>query len=154
MNIESIVEQSRTRLAIAGDCRMADVPALDAALRALLAAPAATVAIDFRDAGGLDIGPAWLLRRAISDLERRGTRVVLEGRLPGHFEYLDRLPPDVPAPVPSGATNPAVRHLAGLGRRLEQRAATWYESVLFGGRLLDTAGRFCRHPRPRGAIGR
>ena len=77
MNIESIVEQSRTRLAIAGDCRMADVPALDAALRALLAASPAAVAIDFGDAGGLDIGPAWLLRRAIADLERRGTRAYL-----------------------------------------------------------------------------
>ena len=146
MKIESIVEQSRTRLAIAGDCRMADVPALDAALRALLATPPAAVAIDFGAAAGFDIGPAWLVRRAIAELERRGTRVEFEGRLPAHFDYLDRLPPDVPAAAVPDGTNPAIRSLAGLGRRIEQRAGTWYESVLFGGRLLETAGRKWRRP--------
>ena len=119
MKIESILEQSRTRLAIAGDCRMADVPALDAALRALLAAPPAAVAIDFGAAAGFDIGPAWLVWRAIADLERRGTRVVFEGRLPTHFDYLDRLPPDAPAAESPDGTHPAIRSLAGLGRRIE-----------------------------------
>ena len=146
MKIESIVEQSRTRLAIAGDCRMADVPALDAALRALLAAPPGRLTIDFDRDAGFDIGPAWLVRRAIEELERVGTRVELVGRLPAHFDYLDRLPADATAPAPADSTSPAIRSLAGLGRRLEERAGTWYESLLFGGRLLETAGRKWRRP--------
>jgi phospholipid/cholesterol/gamma-HCH transport system permease protein len=147
MQIESIVEQSSTRLAVAGDCRMSDVPALDATLRALVASPPASLRVEFGAAGAFDIGPAWLLRRALADLERRGTRIVVDGPLPSHFDYLDRLPADGVAAAPATSANPVVRQLAGLGRSIEERAGNWYESFLFGGRLLDTAGRKWRHPR-------
>lgn len=144
MKIESNVEPSGTRLAIAGDCRMSDVAALDAALRALLGSPPASLTVDFGSSGAFDIGPAWLLHRAMRALEGRGTRVVVSGPLPSPFEYLERLPPESGTP-PAPAVGPAlVRHLAPLGRRIEERAAAGWESLLFGGRLLDTASRAWR----------
>ena len=47
--------------------------------------------MDLTAAGAFDIGPAWLLHRAIAGLGARGTRVTVEGPPPAHFAYLDGL---------------------------------------------------------------
>ena len=68
MGFQATFGDARDRLRIAGDCRMADAPVLDAMLRTLREAAPASVVIDLTQAGDLDIGPSWLLHRAVADL--------------------------------------------------------------------------------------
>ena len=130
----------RDRLRVAGRVRMADAAALEARLRALLEAPPAALTIEVEDPGGLDIGPSWLLHRALATLASRGTSITFDGPKPEHFAYLDGLASrgteDTAASEPRGGLMGA---LVGLGRSIEARGESWYEALTFGGRLLATA---------------
>ena len=59
-------------LRLAGDCRTADLPRLETALRDWRRAGARS--IDFTAAGRFDIGPAWLLKQAVAGAATHGTR--------------------------------------------------------------------------------
>jgi phospholipid/cholesterol/gamma-HCH transport system permease protein len=140
MEIRSGQGEAGERLRIAGACGMGDVPALDAALRAI-PKDAKALALDLTGAGTFDIGPAWLLHRALAELRASGTEVTVEGAPPEHFGYLDGLAAsgfgaaaDSPATLPW----PLVR-LAHLGRKLEARAVSWFEALSFGGRVVISA---------------
>jgi len=85
MGFQATLSDARDRLRIAGDCRMTDAPALDAMLCALRENPPASLVNDLTRAGDLDIGPSWLLHRAIADLRGSGAGVELEGPPPEHF---------------------------------------------------------------------
>ena len=125
---------------------MGDVLELQSRLGRLAAAAPPGVVVDLTAAGAFDIGPAWLLHRAIARLSARGTRVSIEGAAPGHFAYLDGLAAGEPPAEPVRPGSAAVRWLADLGRNLERRSWTWYEALVFGGQLILTAGtRWFRH---------
>ena len=97
------VDAAQGHLALAGDCRAVDLAALDTALAAWSAAGARS--LDLSNAGALDIGPAWLLQRAIADA---AATPAIQGTLPAHFTYLEELldgasartpdPPPLPGP--------------------------------------------------------
>jgi phospholipid/cholesterol/gamma-HCH transport system permease protein len=130
------VDAAAGQLTLAGNCRAADLAALEQALRQWQEAGARGV--DLAGAGAFDIGPAWLLRRALADAPSAPT---VTGDLPAHFAYLDELleggsagTPEAAAPAADGTL------LVRLGRSLEARGQTWYEALVFGGRLLATAG--------------
>jgi phospholipid/cholesterol/gamma-HCH transport system permease protein len=136
------------RLRLAGDCRMGDVPELESRLRAVEAAAPRELAVDLTAAGAFDIGPAWLLHRAIAELGARGTLVSVEGAAPAHFAYLDGLAGSGPEVGPVDRPSLAIRCLADVGQRIETRAKAWYEAFVFGGQVLVTAA--ARWSRPRG----
>jgi phospholipid/cholesterol/gamma-HCH transport system permease protein len=126
------------RLALAGRCRMTDAPALAAALDGVRGAAGSPLVLDLQEAGGFDIGPAWLLHRALADARARGVDVSVAGDLPAHFRFLDELLARDAAEA--GAEPPAPSLLAALGGRLAARARGWYEALVFGGRVVTTAG--------------
>jgi phospholipid/cholesterol/gamma-HCH transport system permease protein len=130
------VDAAQGHLALAGDCRAADLAALDTALAAWSAAGARS--LDLSNAGAFDIGPAWLLQRAIADA---AATPEIRGTLPAHFTYLAELlegasarRPDRPPP----AAKPTA--LVQLGQGIEQRLHSWYEALTYGGQVLSTAG--------------
>jgi phospholipid/cholesterol/gamma-HCH transport system permease protein len=140
LKFQATSSDARDRLSLAGECRMDDVAALESALRAIDAAAPPMLTLDLTGAGAFDIGPAWLLHRAIAGLGARGTSVTVEGEKPAHFGYLDGLAAGESA-IAVTRTGPApVRWLADVGRGLEVRARTWYEALVFGGQLITTAG--------------
>jgi len=139
MGFQATLSDARDRLRIAGDCRMADAPVLDAMLRALRETRPASVVIDLTRAGDLDIGPSWLLHRTIADLRGGGAGVELEGPPPEHFAFLDGLAAASDAPAPAAARRGPMRWLVDVGMRMEKRWHSWYEALDFGGRVLVTA---------------
>ena len=130
----------RDRLRIAGRVRMADAAALESRLRALLDASPSSLSVEVEDPDGLDIGPSWLLHRALATLAAGGTEVSFAGPVPEHFAYLDGLASRGAAAAPAATARAVpVAALVELGRRIEQRGQSWYEALTFGGRLLATA---------------
>jgi len=140
------VDSAEGRLTLAGDCRAADLGALETALREW--AGAGSRDVDLSAAGRLDIGPAWILKRAMADAP---VAPMVSGALPAHFQYLDELldgasvrTADI-APVPQEPAG-----LVRLGRAIEVRGQSWYEALTYGGQLITTAGsawRSWRHVR-------
>src|SRR5512134_713869 len=133
------------RLRLSGACRMADLPALARGLEGLRAAAATTRTLTIEPGATFDIGPAWLLHRALEDLAVAGVAVRIEGERPGHFEYFDELESAAPAAHPEEAAAPGP--LVLLGRHVIERGASWLDAVSFGGRALATAARAWRSVR-------
>jgi phospholipid/cholesterol/gamma-HCH transport system permease protein len=140
LNFQATLSDACDRLRLAGDCRMGDVPELESRLRVLAGAAAPALTVDLTGASTFDIGPAWLLHRAMAGLAARGKRVTVEGALPGHFAYLDGLVAGESPAAPASPLRGPLGWLAGFGRQLEARARTWYDALIFGGRLIFTAG--------------
>ena len=124
------------RLRLAGDCRMADLPALTEALAKVRAAAPGVLQVDLTRADEFDIGPAWLLRAALDEARAAGGKVTIEGKPPGHFAFFDELPDAGPA----AATPPKERWLIRFGRTIDTRLANTITALGFGGRTLVTAG--------------
>jgi phospholipid/cholesterol/gamma-HCH transport system permease protein len=124
-------------LALRGDCRMGDAPQLVRALAAARAATSDYVAVDID--GSLDLGPSWLLRACVADLRQAGKRVDVNGRVPEHLRYLDEIAARDVGLLP-GAQRPALaQRFAAFGGALRERFANWYEALVFGGRLVESA---------------
>jgi phospholipid/cholesterol/gamma-HCH transport system permease protein len=139
MQFTARYDRAAARLELAGECHMDDAPALARALRELRDARPSTLLVALADAQLRDIGPAWLLHRSIDGLREAGVAVDLDGPTPGHFAYFDELlARDAGEWEPAHAPTLADR-LADAGRRLEARVASWYESLVFGGRLIEAA---------------
>jgi len=124
------------RLQLAGDCRMADLPALTEALAKVRATAPRVLQFDLTRAGAFDIGPAWLLRAALDEARAAGANVTIEGKPPGHFPFFDELPDAGPA----AAAPPRERWLIRFGRTIETRLASTITALGFGGHTLVTAG--------------
>lgn len=134
------LDESSGRLQLSGDCLMADAPALEHRLARLIEVQPRTLVVDLSAAGAIAIGPAWLLRSAISDLSARGTAVEFAGRQPEHFPFLDELAArDLAAISPARARRPAIGRVADLGRAIVGRARSGYTALVFGGAVLATA---------------
>jgi phospholipid/cholesterol/gamma-HCH transport system permease protein len=130
------VDTADGQLSLAGDCRTADLDALETALREWAAAGARGV--DFSAAGRFDIGPAWILKRAMADA---ATPPAATGSLPAHFAYLDELLEGASLRTADIAPLPAEPgRLVELGRALEVRGQNWFEALTFGGKIIATAG--------------
>ena len=80
------VDTAQAHLTLTGDCRATDIEALESALGTWAAAGARS--LDLGGAGNFDIGPAWILKRAMADA---GAAPDLSGAPPAHFTYLDEL---------------------------------------------------------------
>ena len=134
---EAGVDAARGDLRLAGDCRALDLESLQRALGEWRRAGARS--LDLTAAGQFDIGPAWLLQRALGAAAEGGAVPVVSGTLPSHFAYLQELVADVPD---DGATAPEPESpwLARFGRALHERFHTWYEALTYGGILITTAG--------------
>ena len=130
------VDPAEGRLSLAGDCRAADLEALETALREW--ADTGSRSVDLSAAQRFDIGPAWILKRAMADA---ATAPAVNGALPAHFSYLDEMLDGASARTADIAPPP--REPAGLvrlGRALEIRGESWYEALTYGGKLISTAG--------------
>jgi phospholipid/cholesterol/gamma-HCH transport system permease protein len=129
---------------------MTAASALESRLREVLAEARPAVVIDLREAGEFDIGPSWLLHRAIAALRARGTRVEIVGPVPEHFGYLDGLVAKGEAGEVAPTDSGHWRWLADLGRSIEERGHSWYEALTFGGQIVVTAAtRWTRLDRLR-----
>jgi phospholipid/cholesterol/gamma-HCH transport system permease protein len=140
LNFQATLSDASDRLRLVGDCRMGDVTQLEPRLRALRDAAPSALAVDVTGAGAFDIGPAWLVHRAIAELRARGTRVTVEGSPPGPFAYLDGLVVQDVSTTSVPVERGPLSWLVDLGQQLETRARTWYEALIFGGRVIFTAG--------------
>ena len=126
------------RLVLTGACPMASAPVLARELERVRTVAPGSLQVDLSAAGDLDIGPAWLLRRAVDDLRAAGSRVELHGPEPRHFAYFAELEAQGGAlPVAPAASLGA--WLTAAGRRLADHGQSTYESLVFGGRLLASA---------------
>jgi phospholipid/cholesterol/gamma-HCH transport system permease protein len=123
------------RLRLEGDCRMADTPTLAHALGALRGAGAGKVRADLTRAGEFDIGPAWLLYRALGAPEAGAAASVLQGAPPDHFAFFAELPEAEPAPAAARPQGWLIR----FGRAIETRVTNSITELGFGGRALLTA---------------
>jgi len=127
------------RLDLAGDCQMEDAAALVHGLDEVRKTPPPTLHIGLARAELRDIGPAWLLYRAIAEFRGRGVAVEIDGPAPGHFAYFDEL-----LGRDAGAWTPLVaptleQRLAEAWRSLGNRSRSWYEALVYGGRLIESA---------------
>ena len=135
------------RLVLAGDCRMADVEALDAVLRRVEDAVEQRLLLELSEAGEFDIGPAWLIRASVERLRARGVAVDIAGGEPEHFEYLDSLAAADRGALPTPARMTPLSWLVAFGRGVETRFSSWVEALTFGGQLVVTAGKVLPDPR-------
>ena len=139
MNFAAELAEAGGRLSLSGDCRMADTPELSRQLARLTAAPPRALMIDLTAAGEIAIGPAWLLRDAISTLGAGGTTVEFQGGPPEHFPFLDEIAARGVVEVQSPQAAPAPRWLVDLGRGIVERLQSGYAALTFGGAVLATA---------------
>ena len=130
-------DPSRGRLRLAGDCCMADVPALVGALAKVRAGAPAGLHLEVTRAGEFDIGPAWLLYSTLEELRAAGHEVTIEGQTPEHFAYFADLAE--PEPDTDSDGKPSDGWLIRLGRAIETRLGDTVTSLGFGGRALVTA---------------
>jgi phospholipid/cholesterol/gamma-HCH transport system permease protein len=128
------------RLRITGDCLMAGAPEIERQLSALREAQPASLSVSLAAHVEFDIGPAWLIHRALAGLRESGTTIEFDGPVPEHFPYLDGLVARDEGAAPAEAPAGPGRWLVDFGRRVEERAANWYEALTFGGRVAATAG--------------
>lgn len=117
---------------------MGDVPDL---VRAIAAARAAAPdALHVEVGGTLDIGPSWLLRALIAELRGAGKSVEFHGGESGHQTFLDEIAARDVGSLPAPGQVTLAHRLARSGAALRRRVAGWYEALVFGGRLLESAG--------------
>ena len=111
-------------LRLGGDCRMADAPTLERELRALRNAGPSKLTVDFASAGEFDIGPAWLLQRALAECQAAGSRIESVGPTPEHAHFLQELTErDVGSmPPPEGNFPTIFTFMRDLGFDPTQRA--------------------------------
>jgi phospholipid/cholesterol/gamma-HCH transport system permease protein len=134
-DFDARVDAAQALLTLTGDCRSTDLDELESALVEWNAAGARS--IDFGGAGSFDIGPAWVVKRAIADA---GSSPEIRGAPPSHFAYLDELLDGASARTEDTPPPPRVPALVRLGKSIEARGQAWYEELTYGGQLLATAG--------------
>jgi phospholipid/cholesterol/gamma-HCH transport system permease protein len=135
-------DRSAARLVLSGDCGMDDVPGLARALEAVRATPPDT--LDVTVDGSLGIGPSWLLRGLVADLRGAGKRVELAGHEARHREFLDEIAARDVGSLPAPARASLGDRFVEFGSTVRRRVAGWYGALVFGGRLLESAGRAWR----------
>jgi phospholipid/cholesterol/gamma-HCH transport system permease protein len=138
-NFRTEIDAAQGLLRLLGDCRAADLGALEAALASWQQCGAKI--LDLTAADAIDIGPAWLLKRAL-DAERPATGAGpgVVGAVPTHFDYLGEL---LGAEDPSHHVTPPPPPppwLTRLGLALEERFQSWFKALAYGGELIATAG--------------
>jgi len=138
MDFVAEFDEAGSRLRLAGDCRMADAPALQRELKRVLTMPPSTLTVDASTAGEFAIGPIWLLREAVEALGARGTVVRFVGQRPEHFAYLDELVAHDGLGLSTHAGEPETGWIVAFGRHIAERAQAWYSALTFGGRVLST----------------
>jgi phospholipid/cholesterol/gamma-HCH transport system permease protein len=138
-------DSSAARLALTGDCAMSDAAELARALGAVRRAAPATLRVDI--GGALDIGPSWLLRALVVELRGAGARVDLGGRVPEHLQFLDEVAARDVGALPGPRRLALADRLASFGAALRRRVTGWYEALVFGGRLIESAGAAWRSLR-------
>jgi phospholipid/cholesterol/gamma-HCH transport system permease protein len=139
MAFQAHYDPDERRLRLGGDCRMADALALEQALADMGAAPGGRLSLDLTAAGEFDIGPSWLLRRALVDASAAGASVAFEGQQPEHFRFLDELVANARDAGPAAAAAPVDAPLVALGKAIETRAHSGVDELAFGGRVVVTA---------------
>ena len=130
-------DRPAARLVLSGDCGMGDVPRLARALEAVRATPPDT--LDVEVSGALDIGPSWLLRGLVAELQDAGKRVEFVGREPGHRQFLEEIAARDVGALPAPARVGIGDRLVEFGAALRRRVDGWYEALVFGGRLLEAS---------------
>ena len=123
---------------------MEDSAALSRAIDRTCAAAPASLRVDLSGAGEFDIGPAWLLHDALDRLRRGGSDVQVEGDVPEHFAYFDELAARERGAVPAAGPPSLKARLVAMGKSLEARVHSWFEALVFGGRLLASASQAWR----------
>ena len=122
-------------LRLTGNCRALDLAELERALGQWARAGSRT--LDLSAAGRFDIGPAWLLERALAEAATHGAPPAIVGPIPAHFAYLaDLLAGQDDSDL---AEEPPRTWLVRFGHALHERFHTWYEALTYGGALLATA---------------
>jgi phospholipid/cholesterol/gamma-HCH transport system permease protein len=138
-NFRTEIDAGPGVLRLAGDCRAADLGALEAALATWQRAGAKV--LDLTAAGEFEIGASWLLKQVlIAENPATGTRPEIRGTAPAHFDYLEEL---LAVEDPGHHVTPPPRPrpwLARFGHALEERFHSWYQALVYGGELIATAG--------------
>ncbi|HEX9207597.1 MAG TPA: ABC transporter permease [Steroidobacteraceae bacterium] len=130
-------------LRLVGDCRMADLGVLEAALATWR--QGGMRVLDLAGAGRFDIGPAWLIKQAlVEQASTGGGAVEIHGPVPPHFAFLDEL---LQAEDPAHHVTPPAPPrpwLPRFGHAVDLRLRSWFQALTYGGELIVTAGRAWR----------
>ena len=137
MTIAAHFDPSTGRLSVTGDGGMDDAAGLARALATARTAAPGVLVVETE--GTLGIGPSWLLHCLVDERRRAGGRVEFAGPPPAHFAYLEELAARDAGALPGPQAATLQLRLAALGRSLRERIASWYEELVFGGRLLSAA---------------
>lgn len=138
MGFQAHCDEPRRCLQLAGDCRMTDAVTLERELVRWRSCQGAEAVLDLAGSGEFDIGPAWLLHRALAELQAAGTPVRIDGAVPAHFRFLDEMlarDHGGAAAAPKAPDTP----LVALGKSVAGHACSGVAALAFGGRLLETA---------------
>jgi phospholipid/cholesterol/gamma-HCH transport system permease protein len=134
-----------SRIALRGDCQMADLPRLEGAMATAIAVGAPAIDLDLAGAGEFDLGPAWLLQRFVTERRAAGVHVTVHGPVLEHDAFFGQILARAP---PQDAAPPAEPGwLARIGLRLHRIWVEVLVALAFGGRVLDTAARALRSVR-------
>ena len=114
MGFQAQCDETRHGLRLTGDCRMTDAATLDRELARWRSSAGAEAVLDLAGSGEFDIGPAWLLHRALADLRAAGASVRIEGTGPGPFP--------VPGRVAGARAATGGRHDAATPRSAPRKA--------------------------------
>jgi len=144
MAFSAAFDRASSVLRLAGPAGMEDAPALSRTLDRACAAAPAVLRVDLSGASEFDIGPAWLLHDALERLRSDGSDVQVEGGVPEHFGYFAELAARERGVVPVPGPWSLRTWLASIGEALAERVSGWFEAIVFGGRLLDSASRAWR----------
>ena len=139
MGFQAQCDDTRRTLRLTGDCRMTDAATLDRELARWRSSRGVEAVLDLAGGGEFDIGPAWLLHRALADLRGAGASVRIQGPVPGHFRFLDELLVREQAPAAAATSAAHEPPLVTLGKSIAGHASSASAALAFGGRSLETA---------------
>jgi phospholipid/cholesterol/gamma-HCH transport system permease protein len=117
---------------------MRDAPVLAAALSVVRGAVPETLRVEI--GGTLGLGPSWLVRALVLDLRGAGKHVELGGIVPEHLRFLDEIAARDLGSLPEPGESTFADRFVAFGAALRRRVTGWYEALVFGGRLLESAG--------------
>lgn len=143
MLLETTKTGDGVRVRLAGDWRLENIAAIEAALQEVPLSPGA-LRIESAGLTHMDLSGAWLLRTRLENAREAGARIQFVGDAPGHFEFMDDMtthPPAEPAPE----SPPSLLTLmAWIGRESVKQLRQVQAAIGFLGRITMTAARALR----------
>jgi phospholipid/cholesterol/gamma-HCH transport system permease protein len=130
-------------VALAGNWRGADLPAIDAELAGQSFAGSGVVRVTVPESVQLDLAGAWRLREWLKSAEAAGLTVEFAGAPPGQLALIDATLEGRTHPEPASSSEPAFQPVSSLGRQVTRRWVSLKLALEFLGHTTITWLRAC-----------